>query len=255
MENLITILQIPERCLLNKKITKVFFKRNFDLTSSEKVLLDDFNIVTGIEWLARINPANANIVRYQDEQYLFEEVQIISVQSNDLNFERNHIRIAELLQKYIPYPIVLCIWYGDVFVLNTCDKKVNQNDRLKRIIEKRYTSEVISKNAITENHQQFLKSLAFAEMDKTNLKTYYDSYTKLLIALQSSSLSGVFIPRSNSRTKIDMDRLEKIELLRKEIIGLQNELKIETQLSNKVAINIHIKDIEKQLEALISELK
>ena len=213
MENLITILHIPERCLLNKKITKAFFKRNFDLTSSEKALLDDVNIVTGIEWLARINPTNSNIICYQDEQFVFEEVQIISVQSTDVNFERNHLRIAELLQKYIPYPIVLCIWCSNQFVLNTCDKKVNQNDRSKRIIEKIYTTEILHKVSVTEQQQLFLNSLAFAELDKTNLKTFHDAFTQRVVALQAASVSGYFIPRTQSRTQDDISNLEKIEAL------------------------------------------
>ena len=30
------IFQFPDRCILNKRLTKVFFTKNFDLTSSEK---------------------------------------------------------------------------------------------------------------------------------------------------------------------------------------------------------------------------
>ncbi len=145
METLNTILQIPERSLVNKKITKAFFKRNFDLTNSEKLLLDDFNMVIAIDWLASVGPASTNISRYQDEQYLFEEVQIISVQTTEPNFERNHPKIADLVQKCIPYPILLCIYHRDAFVLNTCDKRVNQNDNSRRTIEKRYSTEIVSR--------------------------------------------------------------------------------------------------------------
>ena len=125
MDKLNSILQIPERCLVYKKITKAFFKRNFDLTSTEKLLLEDFSVVTGIDWVASISPANANINRYQDEHYLFEEVQVISVQTAELDFDRNHPKIAGLVQKYIPYPILLYIYSNKEFVLSTCDKKIN----------------------------------------------------------------------------------------------------------------------------------
>ena len=97
MDNLNNILKIPERCLVNKKITKAFFKRNFDLTSNEKILLDDFNIIATIDWLANVRPSTANISRYQDENYLFEEVQVIAVQTAENNFDYNHFRIAELI--------------------------------------------------------------------------------------------------------------------------------------------------------------
>jgi hypothetical protein len=54
MDALNTILQIPERCMVHKKITKAFFKRNFDLISGEKTLLDN---LIAIDWLASISPA------------------------------------------------------------------------------------------------------------------------------------------------------------------------------------------------------
>jgi hypothetical protein len=245
-----TILQIPERCLVNKKITKAFFKRNFDLTSTEKFLLDDFNAVVTIEWLATIGPANANIARYQDEQIIFEEVQVISVQTAELDFDRNQMRIAELVQKYIPYPILLCIWHNNAFLLNTCDKKLNRNDITKRTIEKRYSTGIIKKENASDQKQAFLQSLAYSALDKTNLKTYYDSYTQRIIALQTSELSGLFVPRTQSRTKSDMDNLEKIEVLQKGILALQNQAIKESQLNQRVALNTQIQEKRKQIELL-----
>ncbi len=208
-----------------------------------------------MDWLASVSPANANITRYQDGQYLFEEVEIISVQSTGNDFDRNHPKIAELVQKYIPYPVVLCIYHDNGFVLNTCDKKINQNDSSKRTIEKRYIAGIINRAEPTEQQQAFLNSLAFPELDKTNLKTYYEAYSQRIIALQSASFSGLYTPRAQSRTQSDMDKLEKIEALNKEILILQNQAKKETQLSQRVELNTQIQQKRKQVEALKEFIK
>jgi hypothetical protein len=250
MDALNTILQIPERCLVNKKITKAFFKRNFDLTSTEKTLLDDVNAISGIDWLASVSPSNSNINPYKDEQYLFEEVQVIVAHTSGSDFEINHQRIAELIQKYIPYPILLCIRKDGTFVLNACDKKINQNDSNRRIVEKKYTTEPINKQEATERQQSFLSSLAFSELDKTNLKTYYDSYIQRMIALQTAELSGVFTPRTKERTQSDIETLEKIESLQKEIQVLQNQAKKESQLNKRILLNTEIQDKRKLIEQL-----
>lgn len=255
MDTLNTILQIPERSLVNKKITKAFFKRNFDLISSEKLLLEDVNIVTAIDWLACLSPINTNITRYQDELYLFEEVQVITVQTSETDFERNYQKIADLVQKYIPYQILLCIYHSNAFILNTCDKKVNQNDNSRRIIEKSYCTEIITRDSATVQQQDFLNSLAFARLEKSDLKTYYNSYIQRIIALQTSIFNGGFVPRTQSRTQSDMDNLEKIALLQDEILLLQNQGRKETQLSLQIAINMQVQIKRKQiadLKALIS---
>jgi hypothetical protein len=249
MEALNTILQIPERCLVNRKITKAFFKRNFDLTSSEKALLDDFNSISAIDWLASVSPANSNINSYKDEQYLFEEIQIIIAHTSGGDFG-NYQRIADLIQKYIPYPILLSIQYDGIFVLNACDKKVNQNDSSRRIVEKKYSTEVINLQEITERQESFLNSLAFSELDKTNLKTYYDSYIQKIIALQAADVIGSFVQRSLSRSVEDLLYINQIEALTKEIEVLQNKTKKETQLAVRVQINTEIQQKRKVIEQL-----
>jgi Domain of unknown function (DUF4391) len=250
MDGLNSILKLPERCLVNKKITKAFFKRNFDLTNTEKTLLDDYNVIKDINWIASISPVTANIITYKDEQVAFEEVQVISVLTTHIDFERNLQKITELIQKYIPYAILLCINHTEGFVLNTCDKKVNQNDSSRRTIDKRYFTEILSVKDENDSHQNFLASLNFANLDKTNLQTYYNAYTQRIISLQIAKLNGAFNPRSQSRTKEDLAILEKIDDLKKEINSLEIQAKKETQLNQRVQLNIIINQKRKEIEGL-----
>lgn len=255
MDNLNSILQLPRRCLLNKKITKAFFKRNFELTTKEKALLDDVTMITSVEWLASISPASANINLYNDDNFLYEEVQVITVNSEATNFEKSCFNIIEFIQKYIPYPILLIVYSDKGFIINTCDKKINHNDNSLRIIDKRYTTELINEAAPTEQQQTFLNSLSFAVLDKTNLKTFYDSYSQRIVGLQTAMIKGSFIPRTQSRTANDMENLERIEILEKEIAALQNQAKKETQLNKRIEMNtqLHNKRIQiQELKQLIS---
>jgi len=250
LETLLKILQIPDSCLLNKKITKAFFKRNFDLKSAEKKLLDDFSQLAQVDWLASIKPLNSNISECTFDQSVFEEVVIISALTNDIDFDKNKQRIAELIQKNIPYHILLCIYNSTTFVLNTCDKRMNQNDAAKRTIEKYYFTENISISAPTTKQKQFIKSLAFSELDKQNLKTFFDSYTSRLIALKAADITGNFTIRTHERSKQDVQFLEKITLLKSEILTLQNQAKNETQLNLQVQLNAAIQDRRKEIKEL-----
>lgn len=253
METVNHILQMPERSLVNKKITKAFFKRNFDLTSAEKGLLEAE--IASIDWLASVSASNLNINAYKDEQYLYEEVQIIVVHTSSNDFEKNHHRIADFVQKYIPYPVLLCIRQGQLFIFNVCEKKINQNDNNRRIIEKKYSTEPLCEQEATEMQRSFLKSFAFSDLDKSNLKTYYESYIQRIIALKTAELSGTFVSTTKERTQSDLENLEKIEALQKEIELLQNVAKKETQLNQRVFLNIQIQEKRKlinQLKALIT---
>ena len=247
MNPLNDILQIPGRCLVHKKITKVFFKRNFELSRGEKTVLE--NLIS-IDWLASMSPSNANIPVYKDEQTIFEEVQVIIVTVSENDFTNNHVKIADLVQKYIPYPILLFIRNEQSFIINACDKKVNQKDDTKRTIEKMYFTEIIHDNSKTKPQVDFLKSLTFSVLDKTNQKTLYEAYIQRMIALQTASVKGVFVPRSKDRSQSDMENMEKIETLTKEIDFLQNQIKKESQLNNRVEMNMRIQEKRNDIDQL-----
>jgi len=250
VEKLNEILQIPDRCLLDRKIHKTFFKKNFELTISERKLLDDFSIVVGIDWIASVSPVSANIPKFEAGQFIYEEVQIISVQTNKDSFDRNVPKIADVVQKYIPYPIVLFIYYDDVFVMNTCDKRINQNDSTLRTIEQRYFTEPISMSGTDDKQRAFLNSLIYSQLDKTNLKTYYDSYSQSIVALQTAAFSGTFTNRSKDRSDADVKTLQKMQALQNEIVTLQNLAKKETQLNQQVIINTQVQDKRREINYL-----
>lgn len=250
MDYLKDILQIPDHCLVNKKITKAFFKRNFDLTLSEKKLLEDFNSIIQIDWLASIKQSNTNIQSFETDQYVYEEIQIISLKTGVNVSENGKFKIIELIQKNIPYHILLCVYNENDFILNTCDKRVNQNDQTKRIVEKTYYTDYINFANPTQSQLYFIENLNFLLLDKDNLKSFYDSYTTRIIALKASSINDSFAIHSTLRSKLTIQYLENISILQSEILNLQNQALKETQLSIQVQINLTIQQKRKEIKKL-----
>ena len=232
------ILNIPERNHLNKKITKSFFLKNFELSSVEKKVLN--NIIQSIDWTASIKPSNSNIPEYKDENYVFEEIQFILCNLNEDTLFENSDKCVSLLQKYIPYQIVLIVEDDNGFILNTCDKRINLNDKSKRTIERQISTPVISKLYKNEVTSSFLDSLDFITQDKISLQRLYKGYINSIIQLQSSLVTGSFNKRTGTRTEEDLNLLESMNMIEKEVIRLTNQLKKETQMSSKVSLNMEI---------------
>lgn len=237
------ILQLPESCLVDKKITKVFFTRNFELTTTEKAMLDDSQVVAGSSWIASVKPNNSNIPAFIDSNSTFEEIQVISVQTTTKNFDKYKLKLAEFVQKYIPYHILLVVYCDTKAIFNTCTKRININDSNKRVMDLMlFTEEILNKEP-TLKQSAFLNSLKYFNQDKPNLKVLYDSYIQKLVALQTSEITGEFAPRTSERTIQDVERMEQINLLKSEIVQLQNKAKKESQLNKRVELNtlIHLK--------------
>lgn len=250
IEQIVSLLQLPESCLVRKKITKAFFKRNFELTGAERALLDDFTIVLGVEWIASISPANSNIPGYSAEGATFEELPLIALQSSDEAYEANRLKLADFIQKFIPYHVVVIIYCNQQVMFNTCYKRINQNDANKRTTDKKFSTQTLSLNAENENEKAFYAGLAYSNLDKTNLKTVYDSYTQQIVGLQTAGIKGGFSARSAERTKQDVEYLEQINLIEKEIVQLQIKAKKESQMNRRVELNTQIQAKKKEIDRL-----
>ena len=245
------IFNIPQRSLLERKLTKAFFLKHFDLSAGEKKIL---NAIANMDWMASIKPSNANIPVIKNNEYIFEEIQVIICTLGGHNLNAFGEKCAVLLQKYIPYQILLIVEDEASFIVNACNKRINLSDTSKRIIEKHITTTAISKLYKNDLSALFFESLNFGKLDKTNLETTYKSYINAIVQFQTANVTGSYNQRSLKRTEQDMKSLMEIENLEKEIVRLSNQIKKETQLNNKVALNIDIQKQRTAIETIKSQL-
>ena len=246
------IFNFPKRILLNKRITKVFFQKNFDLTAAEKKLLN--NDIQNIWWIASIKPKNANIPIVINGQYKYEEIQIIKCTVPNNQLGKKGKRCVELIQKYIPYQIIVVVEDEFEFIINACDKRVNQSDASKRTIEQYFTTAPIPKLYKIEVSSLFFKSMDFIVLDKTNLETIYKAYVDAIIQFQSALITGKFKKKGKERTEQDMVNLQTIDNLEQDIVLLKNQLKSEKQLNQKVDLNIAIQHKKKEIKNIKEKL-
>ena len=251
---LLKSLKLPTTCVANQKLPKAFFKRNFELTLSEKKLIDDFSIVQQLEIVALINHETANIPAFNDATTSYEEIVVLAVQTTNEQFDRQHNKIIELIHKYIPNPIVLIVYDNQKLVLSVAEKRINNNDNTKRVIEKIHTTIQIALDNNTKINIDFLESIAFDKAIKINLKQFYENYLQSIIGLQTAQLNGTFAHRPIDRSKQDLLLLEQIELLQQEITTLQIAAKKETQVAQLVQHNTQIQNNRLKINKLTQNL-
>lgn len=245
------ILQIPEAALLHKKLPKAFFLKHFKLSAAEKRFLNQD--IEGMLWLASLRPQNINIPAKVSETKSFEEVQIISC-SLKSSLQENAQKAIELIQKYLPYQVLLIIEDEHEFIFNSAEKLINQREVQKRTIQSYFSSPAINKlykNKITED---LFRALAFSELDKTNLETTYSSYVVALTRFKAAQHTGSFTKKHHTRTSEDMEALQEIESLENKIESLANKIAREHKINEKVNLNIALQKHRKEIEKLKNKL-
>jgi len=134
--------------------------------------------------------------------------------------------------------------------VNVCTKRINQNDASKRTLEASVTTPVLSLLYADELATGFHQALRFAQLDKTDLRTLYDSYLQAVVQCRAAAQSGVFRQRPHLRSAEDLATLQRMDALEAEIKALRAKATKDLPLREQVAMNMDMQKLRVELEGL-----
>lgn len=231
-------LNIPDSCFNGNTIYKKLFYENANLSSSDKALFTEG--ISKITWLYCLKPETINIQPYKDDTRDYPEVEVIEVEvTKDYKLKR----IAEIIMRTIPYPMLLIFKLEDKVQLYVAHQRVNQSDSSKNTIE-----EFISTPWLDSDCALFAK-LDIKQMRFTNFFTLYSDIADVISVYNVSAI----MPDDTSITGSEARQLSaEIHGIEQQIAALKAKIKSETQFNRKMELNIEIKRLEKRKNNLIN---
>lgn len=230
-------LNIPDNCFIGNTIYKKLFYENADLSTNDKSLFTD--TINKVTWLYCLKPETINISAYKDEVREYPEVEVIEVL---LHKDYKLKRIAEIIMRSIPYPMVLIFRLEGKVKFYVAHQRTNQSDSSKNTIE-----EFISTDWLESDGALFDK-LDIKQMRFTN---FYALYSDIVDTISIYNLSTI-IPTDDNITGAEARELSaQIEDIEQEITSLRAKLKKETQFNRKMELNIEIKRLEQNKSKLL----
>jgi hypothetical protein len=233
-------LNIPDSCFIGNTIYKKLFYENADLSTGDKSLFMD--VIGKITWIYCLKPETINIPPFKDQVRDYPEIEVIQV---DVNKDYKLKRIAEIIMRTIPYPMLLIFKWEDKKQLYVAHQRVSQSDSSKNTIE-----EFISTDWLDNDSALFAK-LDIRQMRFTN---FFTLYSDIVDAISIYKVSDV-IADSASITGAEARALSaQIEEIEGQITSLRAKLKKETQFNRKMELNIEIKKLEKERQRYLGEI-
>ena len=247
---------IPKSCELNKPIYKKMFLDNGALDVTDKACIKDD--IDKVRWLYTLKPSTINIAPYVDNEREYPEVAVLHV---ELSNPKRIKRIANFINRSIPYPLVLiftCIIEGkDTLAISLADKRINQADKEKWVIEDSINTDWIELNGQTEIQSEFLNSLTINSLPFKNFKEFYHALLNRVIANNCASHSGKFSLDNPDEAENGIGRLSKLRELEKLDIKkaeIANKLKKEKQMGKQVELNTQVKQINDRIALIKGSL-
>ena len=274
-------LKLPESTFLGTRITKKMLIDNNELSSNDKKLVTD--VIQSIEWRNTLKPDTVNISMYVTDTVEYLEVAVIRVV---LKADKKHkdrlTNITKLMHTLIPYPVVLLVELQDELAISLADKRINQADKTKLVIEHIYNSDWLHPEKLSANENDFLNDFSLVNVSSLNYFELYQDFISMLIGLKASRISGNYESKNSSISQSDYkpealnseqdaklassgfseksneDKtalLRKLEGLEAELVSIRNKLRKESQMNIKFSLNVEAKKIKQEIAAIRNELK
>lgn len=202
---------LPVSTKVDRFIPKAKFYERVQISTAAR---DEFTgVISRITWLHKISPATMNVPATS----AVEELQVFLI---ELKSKTIPLKALSIIDKTIPYPILLVLMCGD----DICYVIQHKLESRRRYYK-------------TEWNQ--LPTLSFTG---TNLEAVYQRIVTSFIALDDEVSSKSFEEIINTNTQR--------EQLQKDIRVLENKIRSERQFSKKVALNTELQRKRRQLDDL-----
>ncbi len=236
-------LAIPEACYLGNTVYKKLFYDNGALNAADKKAFTQD--IDDIQWSYTLKPETINIPVFINEEYDYSEIAILQVQLRETN---RYKRLAQIIQRTIPYPLLIIFSHDDHIALSVADKQINRVDHNKIKVANFQETHWIDLNHPSESELAFINSCTIQNFSYQNFYVFYKDLTARVIALQCAIIGGCYTLNIDATQEQRSEYLNSIHHTQQKITSLRAVLKKESQFNRKIDLNMQIKKLTQELE-------
>lgn len=239
-------ISFPKATFLGKRVPKKQFIESGELTTSDKKLFQEN--VKSVYWEYTLKPSTCLVLPYRDNEREYLEIAVLKV---EMNSRKGHKRIAEIIHRIIPYPLMLAFYTESSEVaLSIAPKRFSQTEHGAIVAERFFTTDWMNSEKLNDHETAFIASLAWDNMPLETYDTLYNAWADRFAGHECSLLTGKFtIGKFTDR----LEQLTECRNIESKISELRGQLK-KTAFNLQVEMNIQIKKLEQELNQLATSL-
>jgi hypothetical protein len=249
---IVASLNLPASCGVDQRVPKKMLADHGGATAADRRLLTD-----GVEeayWLAAIKPATAAIPIWRDDSREYLELAVLSVAMRSTHSQSAQLqRLAELVHRAVPYPVLLIVSEPDSVVVSLSHKRASQNEADRVVLD----GEVVSLQVGDEvpAPEGLLDAMALGRQPQHNLMALYQGWMDTLLAAQVARVTGYF-SKDPAPSQAAMRRAALLEYqrLEDEAARLRALAGKETQIARRAEQNLALQRLQAQLAAVRVQL-
>ncbi|MGV8893837.1 MAG: DUF4391 domain-containing protein [Burkholderiaceae bacterium] len=224
---------------------------NGALTASDKRQINDG--IEEIQWLAALKPNTIGVPEYRNDVCEYLKIAVLSV---TLKGNSKAGRLAELVHRAVPYPMVLLLSSQQTQILSLAHKRWAQNEAGKVVLDGGMVEVALPGDAPSSAVEMaFMRALALGRQPQATLYVLYQGWMDRFHALLAARITGSFkdagSPEQVAARRQGLQDCQRLEL---EAVGLRAKAAKEKQLALQVELNLALKHVLAQLYSARKQL-
>lgn len=259
-DQIIAALALPASCRVDQRVPKKMLVENGAPTSADKRLINE--AVEEIQWLAALKPNTVGVAEYCDEAREYLEVAVLYITTRHAPLRDGAsaatkpvkiTRLAELVHRAVPYPVLLLIATPQELFLSLAHKRWAQNEAGKMVLDGESATVGMALDLTAEH--PFAQALALSRQPQGSLLALYQGWMDCLTAWQAAHYTGIFTttntPEQAVRRREAMRTCQRLELEHARLRALAAK---EKQMAKQVDLNLALKHISAELTSTREKL-
>lgn len=267
-QTLIDALCLPESCRVDQRVPKKLLLENGAPTAADKRLITES--IEEIQWVAALKPNTIGVPEYRDALREYLEIALLAVTVRGVVKPSSCLRLAELVHRAVPYPVLLLLIEEQSLTLSLAHKRWAQNEADKMVLDGNLISVTMSASlpkvnaadsshpdpiAVADGESAFLQSLSVTLQPQATLHALYQGWVNCVQALLAARLTGIYETQiTPEQAAARRQALADCERLEAEVSRLRAQALREKQLARQVELNLTLKRVQAELAAARRQL-
>lgn len=254
-QDIVLALGLPDSCRVDQRVSKKLLVENGAPTTADKRQINDG--IEEMQWVAALKPNTIGVAEYRDDVREYVEIAVLTVTLRATDDEPAKVaRLAELVHRAVPYPVILLLHSGQRVMLSMAHKRWAQNEAGKVVLDGGVVSASLPDDAPSADAlSAFTQALSLTGQPQATLYGLYQGWIDTVQSLLAARLTGTFkTAGSLEQAAARRQALQECERLELEATRLRTQAAKEKQLARQVDLNLRLKRVQSQLTAAREKL-
>ena len=229
-------LALPMEAIVDRRVPKTLLIENGSFAARDRRSIGEG--IEELRWLAALKPATVGIAAYRRAEREYLEIAVLRL---GLRGAAVGGRLAEIVHRAVPYPVVLIVWRDGMPEVSVAHKRRSLGEPGVTVIDGEVVTARIADDAPEEAALAFRESLALTRQPRDSLYTLYQGWIDSVQAFRAAEITGAFsLLPSRAEAANRETALREWQLLDARIARVRTVAGQERQMARRAEMNLEL---------------